>query len=106
MGQRQRSGDYPNYRQGCVEAKEPHRRDATHGWRPAIQSRSRRGSRLCLGNWSPEAELICYRALVTRCGPCQTESCRARLCAIDGLPTLTPELLKLIEKASTKRLKD
>jgi hypothetical protein len=57
MEQRQRSGDHPNHRQGCTKAKEPHRRDATHGWRPALPSRSRRGGRLCVGDWSPEHAL-------------------------------------------------
>lgn len=47
-------GDYPDDRSWRTEAQEPYGRDAADGWRPALPNRSRRGGRLCVGDWSPE----------------------------------------------------
>src|ERR1700730_2843441 len=57
MGQRQRPGDYPDNHPRRIEAEGAHRRDAAHGWHPALPSRSRRGGRLRVGHRSPEAAL-------------------------------------------------
>src|SRR5260221_14416879 len=58
VGQRQRSGDYPDHRPRGTEAQGAHRCDAADGWHPALPSRSRRGGRLRVGDRSPEAALI------------------------------------------------